>query len=60
MRTDTDKVTVRLMSSVDFPNAWAIVGIAGKYMFAVRGLIYGVSFSKYKMWTITRPEETRD
>ena len=31
-------VTVRLMFSVDWRNAPAISGMAGKYMFAVRGL----------------------
>lgn len=31
-------VTVRLMSSTDFPKTAESVGIAGKYMLAVRGL----------------------
>lgn len=31
-------VTVKLMFSVDWWNAAAIVGMAGKYMFAVKGL----------------------
>ena len=31
-------VTVKLMFSIDCPNALAIVGMAGKYIFAVSGL----------------------
>ena len=45
-------VTVRLISSTDFPNIIDNVGIAGKYMFAVRGLSgrYNMSRAGTSYW----------